>query len=244
MFQNIFKLPTAEEYVSEKSLDNLRLYKYSAVDKSYLTKYALSHYWNWAVTLFPLWMAPNLITLLGLGFQVVSIFLILIYDPELTGPAPSWVYLYYGIGMWLYSTFDNVDGKQARRTNSSSPLGELFDHGCDALNCMFGAIVQSAAFGLGISNATLMFCFMKYHTGTLYLGYINGPTEVLVSACLASFASSIYGPQIWHMKANDFIPFSRLFFSDKSSIIDVIIVITFIGGIFFAVFARILVAAF
>ncbi|MBA0667783.1 hypothetical protein Goklo_000823 [Gossypium klotzschianum] len=25
-------------------------------------------------------------------------------------------------------TFDAVDGKQARRTNSSSPLGELFDH--------------------------------------------------------------------------------------------------------------------
>jgi phosphatidylglycerophosphate synthase len=32
-------------------------------------------------------------------------------------------------------TFDAVDGKQARRTNSSSPLGELFDHGCDALAC-------------------------------------------------------------------------------------------------------------
>uniref|UniRef100_A0A453R2M1 Uncharacterized protein n=1 Tax=Aegilops tauschii subsp. strangulata TaxID=200361 RepID=A0A453R2M1_AEGTS len=26
-------------------------------------------------------------------------------------------------------TFDAVDGKQARRTSSSSPLGELFDHG-------------------------------------------------------------------------------------------------------------------
>jgi len=29
--------------------------------------------------------------------------------------------------------FDNLDGKQARRTNTSSPLGLLFDHGCDAL---------------------------------------------------------------------------------------------------------------
>lgn len=41
----------------------------------------------------------------------------------------------YALCLWLYSTFDNVDGKQARRTGSSSPLGELFDHGCDALNC-------------------------------------------------------------------------------------------------------------
>jgi len=27
---------------------------------------------------------------------------------------------------------DAVDGKQARRTGTSSPLGQLFDHGCDA----------------------------------------------------------------------------------------------------------------
>ena len=39
----------------------------------------------------------------------------------------------FALNFWLYSTFDNVDGKQARRTNTSSPLGELFDHGCDAL---------------------------------------------------------------------------------------------------------------
>jgi phosphatidylglycerophosphate synthase len=31
--------------------------------------------------------------------------------------------------MVFMQTFDAVDGKQARRTNSSSPLGELFDHG-------------------------------------------------------------------------------------------------------------------
>ena len=29
---------------------------------------------------------------------------------------------------------DNMDGKQARKTGTSSPLGLLFDHGCDALN--------------------------------------------------------------------------------------------------------------
>jgi ethanolaminephosphotransferase len=28
---------------------------------------------------------------------------------------------------------DGIDGKQARRTGSSNPLGELFDHGFDAL---------------------------------------------------------------------------------------------------------------
>ena len=30
-------------------------------------------------------------------------------------------------------TFDNCDGKQARKTGNSTPLGMLFDHGCDSL---------------------------------------------------------------------------------------------------------------
>ena len=34
----------------------------------------------------------------------------------------------------MYVHLDCLDGKQARRTKSSSPLGQLFDHGCDALS--------------------------------------------------------------------------------------------------------------
>ncbi len=31
-----------------------------------------------------------------------------------------------------YRILDEMDGKQARRTGNSSPLGLIFDHGCDA----------------------------------------------------------------------------------------------------------------
>jgi hypothetical protein len=43
-----------------------------------------------------------------------------------------WLYLVGLLGHFLYQTFDAIDGKQARRTGTSSPLGQLFDHGCDA----------------------------------------------------------------------------------------------------------------
>ncbi len=33
------------------------------------------------------------------------------------------------LGLFFYQTMDVIDGKQARRTGTSSPLGELFDHG-------------------------------------------------------------------------------------------------------------------
>ncbi|KAG9299210.1 hypothetical protein G9A89_013858 [Geosiphon pyriformis] len=196
------------DYIGEVGLSNLKYYKYSATDKSPIARYILKPYWTWAVHLFPLWMAPNLITLCGLGFIIVNLICVAIWIPDLVGPGPSWLYFSFAAGLWLYSTFDNVDGGQARRTGTSSPLGELFDHGCDALNCAFGALVQSASMGLGHSwysgylllLTTIPFytsTWEEYHTGTLYLGYVNGPTEGLILACLSMIISGIKGPQYW-----------------------------------------------
>jgi phosphatidylglycerophosphate synthase len=44
------------------------------------------------------------------------------------------MYFLTALGLFLYQSLDAIDGKQARRTNSSSPLGELFDHGCDSVS--------------------------------------------------------------------------------------------------------------
>lgn len=49
--------------------------------------------------------------------------------PETAGNAPAWVYFLNGLAVLLYLHLDCLDGKQARRTHSSSPLGQLFDHG-------------------------------------------------------------------------------------------------------------------
>lgn len=48
--------------------------------------------------------------------------------------APFWAYILGALGLFIYQSLDAIDGKQARRTNSSSPLGELFDHGCDSIS--------------------------------------------------------------------------------------------------------------
>lgn len=108
----------------------------------------------------------------------------------------------------MYQTFDNVDGKQARRTGTSSGLGELFDHGIDSLNCTLASLLETAALGLGCSKSGVftalcpclpMFfsTWETYHTHTLYLGVINGPTEGLLLACFFMIISGVYGPGIW-----------------------------------------------
>ena len=49
------------------------------------------------------------------------------------GDAPRWVYTGCGLACLAYLHLDCLDGKQARRTSSSSPLGQLFDHGAAPL---------------------------------------------------------------------------------------------------------------
>ncbi|KAK6949398.1 hypothetical protein Daesc_009473 [Daldinia eschscholtzii] len=196
------------ECISDDALIHLKSYKYSAVDKSPISNYILRPYWNAFVELLPLWLAPNMVTLIGFMFILVNIALLVIFMPDLVGPGPSWLYFSFAFGLFMYQTMDNVDGKQARRTGTSSGLGELFDHGIDSLNCTLGSLLETGAMALGTSKSGVftalcpclpMFfsTWETYHTHTLYLGYFNGPTEGLLIACSLMAISGIYGPDIW-----------------------------------------------
>ncbi|KAJ6829460.1 choline/ethanolaminephosphotransferase 2-like [Iris pallida] len=99
---------------------------------------------------------------MGFMFLVLAALLGYIYSPQLDTAPPRWVHLAHGILLFLYQTFDAVDGKQARRTNSSSPLGELFDHGCDALGCAF----ETLAFGSTAMCGRTTFWFWLFHQNT------------------------------------------------------------------------------
>lgn len=73
-------------------------------------------------------------TLIGFVFPILAYILTHFYAPDFRDEVPSWVFAYAAAALFVYSLFDNMDGKQARRTGSASPLGLLFDHGCDSLN--------------------------------------------------------------------------------------------------------------
>ncbi|KAI9367467.1 CDP-alcohol phosphatidyltransferase-domain-containing protein [Aspergillus egyptiacus] len=216
------KLREIQDSLSDDVLLPLKSYKYSSVDKSYISNYILRHYWNAFVELLPLWLAPNMVTLLGFMFIVGNVMFIEIYMPDLIGPGPSWLYYSFALGMWMYSTLDNVDGKQARRTGTSSGLGELFDHGIDSLNCTLASLLSTAGMGLGSTRlgawtaivpclAMYFSTWETYHTHTLYLGYFNGPTEGLLIAIATMIVSGWYGPQIWDRPIVEFLNFPSIF---------------------------------
>lgn len=99
------------------------------------------------------------ITLSGFGFVVGNFLTLLWYTPTLDQDCPPWVYLSWAIGLFLYQTFDAVDGSQARRTHQSGPLGELFDHGVDAINTTLEVLLFSATMNLGQGWKTVLTLF-------------------------------------------------------------------------------------
>mmetsp|Transcript_15901 Transcript_15901/g.21583 ORF Transcript_15901/g.21583 Transcript_15901/m.21583 type:complete len:109 (-) Transcript_15901:791-1117(-) len=106
----------------------------------------LTPFWEWFVKLVPLTVAPNLLTLLALFWNMSAVALLMYYeDGKLTENVPAWVLIYAAFCLFMYQTLDAVDGKQARRTKTSGPLGQLFDHGCDSVNTLFGNYIYACA---------------------------------------------------------------------------------------------------
>ncbi|PNS17896.1 hypothetical protein CAC42_3855 [Sphaceloma murrayae] len=197
-------------YIRQEMLPKLKEYKYSSVDHSLVSKYVLKpFYTNFVIHLFPMSMAPNLITLTGFFFVIANVLTLLYYTPTLDQNCPSWVYMSWSIGLFLYQTFDAVDGTQARRTKQSGPLGELFDHGVDALNTSLEVLLFASALNLGQSWKTVLTLFAslltfyvqtwdEYHTKTLTLGLVSGPVEGILSICVV-YALTAYlgGGDFW-----------------------------------------------
>ena len=197
-----------ETYLPAEYLPNLKKYHYSGKDNSILSALFFNKMWNIAVNYLPMNLAPNMITLIGFSLSLGCYLLLMLFTPLMDKAAPSWVYLYMGIAAFSYIHLDALDGKQARRTGSSSPLGQLVDHGCDCINLIFMIFMFWSVFGLEINNILAFYAVLclavfisitweETYTGILYLGQINGPVEGTTILSIASIISAIFGRGIW-----------------------------------------------
>ncbi|KAF4320629.1 hypothetical protein BBO99_00004803 [Phytophthora kernoviae] len=203
------KNKTAYRYVTEEGVKHILAYRYSGSDASLLYNHIISPLAQLLVdrVLSPR-LAPNTITISGLLLVILSHVIMLWYAPNMVEEAPRWVYANAGFSLLFYQILDVADGKQARKTGNSSPLGLLFDHGCDALNVVVSACTFASTIMLGptywsllIFLAPAMVFFMatweEYYTGTLALPIINGPNEGLLIMYSIYIGTAIVGPQFW-----------------------------------------------
>ena len=169
-------------YLSPNAVKRLPHYQYRGADLSLLYKYVLSPVAAWFVdNLTPTWIAPNTITFFGLTWMMMSYCVIWYWCPglyeantdialtkndndnDIDYAVPRAIFLLNGCAMIIYQTLDNMDGKQARKTGTSSPLGLLFDHGCDAMNLILGSGNWIAAMALIPGNVSDLLVGTDYH---------------------------------------------------------------------------------
>ena len=128
-----------------------RSYKYVGPNFSFLERLCLERMWAWLPgNVYPRWLAPNVISLAGGCCILAASALMWAYSPDMRGEAPPWVYAVQALLIFCYQTLDGSDGKQARATGSGSALGEMVDHGIDALTTAACACLCSDAAALGI----------------------------------------------------------------------------------------------
>ncbi|XP_014255455.1 cholinephosphotransferase 1 isoform X2 [Cimex lectularius] len=196
-----------EKILSPGQLKRLSDHKYNCESLSFLDRF-LQPWWNWLVGRIPIWIAPNLITVVGLIVNIVTTLILVCYSPDAKTEAPRWSFVLCALGLFAYQSLDAIDGKQARRTGTSSPLGELFDHGCDSVSTVFVAISACIAVQLGAYPSwmffqcfcaiTLFYCahWQAYVSGTLRFGRVD-VTEAQFTIMAIHMISAFFGPNIW-----------------------------------------------
>jgi ethanolaminephosphotransferase len=156
-----------------------------------------------------LFYSPNVITLTGFVCTLVPFFLMFsMFGTSFEGPVPAWWCFLEAVLYFVYRLLDEMDGKQARKTGNSSPVGLMFDHGCDsfttALLCLMMSKMLQIGNGplvlwilLGVTQSFHFSTLEEYYIGGLYLGPLNGVTDGSALIIGIFFLSGIIGNEIW-----------------------------------------------
>eukprot|EP00288_Rhodomonas_lens_P019588 CAMPEP_0177690858 /NCGR_PEP_ID=MMETSP0484_2-20121128/993_1 /TAXON_ID=354590 /ORGANISM="Rhodomonas lens, Strain RHODO" /LENGTH=519 /DNA_ID=CAMNT_0019201435 /DNA_START=134 /DNA_END=1690 /DNA_ORIENTATION=+ len=164
-----------------------------------ITTRALNPFWEWAASLIPPTVAPNVLTLAGFTCTLQAYYLAYFYmDTNVTLCTMALIF--------CYMTLDAVDGKHAVKTRNASPLGELFNQACDNVGCIFLVLTLTSVLGITNLQTTwyLVQCvqlfFMHSHMrawlkekGQLEYGIFNGPGEALAIMLIILGVRAMFG---------------------------------------------------
>ncbi|XP_045118393.1 cholinephosphotransferase 1-like isoform X4 [Portunus trituberculatus] len=196
--------------LSETQLRRLEEHRYSCASTSLMDP-LMQKWWCWLVEQCPLTLAPNLITITGLIINIITSLVLCYYSPDAKQEVPRWACFMCAFGLFVYQSLDAIDGKQARRTGTSSPLGELFDHGCDSLSTVFVSLGVCCSVRLGtlpywmffqcMMAVTLFYCahWQTYVSGTLRFGMVD-VTEAQFGVMAIHLISVIFGSDFWSLE--------------------------------------------
>ena len=73
--------------------------------------HVLTPFWNASVKLLPMWLAPNVVTLIGTIGLILQVFMYLPYDMALEKDFSPVCYYITAFSFFFYQTLDAIDGK-------------------------------------------------------------------------------------------------------------------------------------
>ena len=201
--------------LNKNQLENLKNFKYIGTNDSIVYNNLVSPFLNKILDmgLIPEWIAPNLLTVMSLIFNIIGFLCVIIESGnDFSHKLSRFTTLIITITHYLYIFFDNLDGKQARKTKTSSSFGMLLDHGCDVFTNM--CVLFNVSHLCRLGNDTLFIEFLlitlylgfycttyeEYVLGEMHLGIINGPDEGNFMIASAGLISFILGNDFWIFK--------------------------------------------
>tara|TARA_B100000780_G_C21067735_1_gene429448 strand:- start:88 stop:1287 length:1200 start_codon:yes stop_codon:yes gene_type:complete len=220
--------------LSNDVLVNIATHKYKSGAYTPIDLF-LNPFWQWCADFLPLWLAPNMVTLIGLGFNFAACYLITTdTNGTFQGPIKPWINIACGLFLFIYQTLDCMDGKHARATNNSSPLGQLFDHGCDALSTPLMILTLCTSIQAGSTNlvicavlaANIPFFLAQWaesKTGSLQhsVGGFFGVTETQLLFCTIHFVSAFMPYDFWTSNVGtlEFIGYSNVILQPNTIVV-------------------------
>ena len=163
--------------LSNKETDN------QSILYPYLEKYLYIH----LIKLIPQWLPANYITLLSALAVFVSFM-----TASLFGSSQVISYFTVPILILVYLVFDDLDGMQARKTNTSSPLGEYLDHFLDVFNIGLCQVALLMMLGIHAGWITAIFLFTAYLVISATF-FLQAKTDELVLERIGIFESLLLG---------------------------------------------------
>lgn len=168
----------------------------------------LQPWWTWAAQRLPPSVAPNALTVAGSVAVVIPTVIQVVLSPDLRMPQPWWSCVLAILGVFVFQTLDALDGKQARRTGTSSPLGSWLDHALDILTLNLAIVGLCASMGTGTSlvlwfvlaSALLnnyLLHWEVHYTRCLVLGNGTSITEAQVLIMVVHGVAAVTGTAWW-----------------------------------------------
>jgi ethanolaminephosphotransferase len=140
----------------------IRKYSYQCRDYSVLTPIFKKYLVEPLIVLIPISIPANIITIVSNLFVYLSVTLSFIYGSDF-----RWNFILIPISLTIYVIGDHLDGLQAKRTGTSSALGEFWDHFLDTFNTGLILVIMFQLFN--VKNDHLMIYLMT----TSYLAHAS-----------------------------------------------------------------------